>query len=429
MADFTIYRQGLDATIVGSASIGAQSEAVTFTVESDGSYAGYKTNLYYQYGDTRALAAASNNVFTVPVQAFKQTGDVLLSVELSSGSNRPVCNPCVLRVTSSAKKTDASVLPSDGTWQALVKTQVQNQINDTVFKPHGSINTGSFNDIKSPGGYVAGPNLTERPPESGYGYLSVTVSDFEGKAVTQEWVRISSPYKAYRRTLIDSTHAWTEWYGVGLTQNALFSTKEGAFTEAAIKALVEAIPGDKNTKAEMSAGSVNFNGQRWSYLFNYAPGGAYYAFLFFNYGGTIVLVNNYNDKLTTTRMAKQADVDAINASLTKVQSAQLSACAPNATYVSSSNEGYIFKVLNIVYLTFKFVGTAYTESPAFGQTYFTLPDWACPKSQTFIPAVNAKDNLAYQFMLTTKGEVKISSAKTIPQSADVYAQIAYVAKS
>ena len=215
MADFTIYRQGLDATIVGSASIGAQSEAVTFTVESDGSYAGYKTNLYYQYGDTRALAAASNNVFTVPVQAFKQTGDVLLSVELSSGSNRPVCNPCVLRVTSSAKQTDASVLPSDGTWQALVKTQVQNQINDTVFKPHGSINTGSFNDIKSPGGYVAGPNLTERPPESGYGYLSVTVSDLGGKAVTQEWVHVSSPYKAYRRTHDDSTHAWTEWYGVG----------------------------------------------------------------------------------------------------------------------------------------------------------------------------------------------------------------------
>ena len=128
MADFTIYRQGLDATIVGSASIGAQSEAVTFTVESDGSYAGYKTNLYYQYGDTRALAAASNNVFTVPVQAFKQTGDVLLSVELSSGSNRPVCNPCVLRVTSSAKKTDASVLPSDGTWQALVETAARNEV-------------------------------------------------------------------------------------------------------------------------------------------------------------------------------------------------------------------------------------------------------------------------------------------------------------
>lgn len=125
MADFKIMRNGLNTEIVGDPHIGQSSENITVAVNDDGTYSGYTKKLYYSYcyhnEVHRALSAVnSNNEFIIPVQAFFEPGMVKLSVELSNGTNKPACNACFLVVTNGAKDVDASVLPSEKTWQEYV---------------------------------------------------------------------------------------------------------------------------------------------------------------------------------------------------------------------------------------------------------------------------------------------------------------------
>lgn len=137
MADFKIMRNGLNTEIVGDPHIGQSSEDVTVTVTDDGTYSGYTKKLYYSYcyhnEVHRALSAVnSNSEYIIPVQAFFEPGMVKLSVELSNGTNRPVCNACFLVVTNGAKDVDASVLPSEKTWQEYVDSYLK---SDIVHKP------------------------------------------------------------------------------------------------------------------------------------------------------------------------------------------------------------------------------------------------------------------------------------------------------
>ena len=125
MANFIIMRYGLNTEIVGDSRIGQSSEDVTVEVTDDGSYSGYTKKLYYLYcyhnEVHRALCAVnSNDEFIIPVQAFYKPGLVKLTVELENGDNKPSCNACFLTVTNGAKDVDASVLPSEKTWQEYV---------------------------------------------------------------------------------------------------------------------------------------------------------------------------------------------------------------------------------------------------------------------------------------------------------------------
>lgn len=125
MANFKIMRNGLNTEIVGDPHIGQSSEDVTVTVTDDGTYSGYTKKLYYSYcyhnEVHRALSTVnSNSEFIIPVQAFFEPGMVKLTVELSNGTNKPACNACFLVVTNGAKDVDASVLPSEKTWQEYV---------------------------------------------------------------------------------------------------------------------------------------------------------------------------------------------------------------------------------------------------------------------------------------------------------------------
>ncbi len=125
MANFTITRNGLYAELLEDAHLGQSSENITVAVKDDGSYSGYTKRLYYSYcyhnEVHRALSAVnSNSEYVIPVQAFFEPGIVKLSVELSNGTNRPTCNACFLIVTHGAKDVDASVLPSEKTWQEYV---------------------------------------------------------------------------------------------------------------------------------------------------------------------------------------------------------------------------------------------------------------------------------------------------------------------
>lgn len=125
MADFKIMRTGLNTEIVGDPHIGQSSENITVAVNDDGTYSGYISNLYYSYCYRNQVHRAksainSKNEFVIPVQAFFEPGMVKLTVELSNGTNRPACNACFLIVTHGAKNVDASVLPSEKTWQEYV---------------------------------------------------------------------------------------------------------------------------------------------------------------------------------------------------------------------------------------------------------------------------------------------------------------------
>lgn len=125
MANFKIIRNGLNTEIVGDPHIGQSSEDVTVEVTDDGTYSGYTKRLYYSYcyhnEVHRALSAInSNSEFIIPVQAFFEPGLVKLTVELENGDNKPSCNACFLIVTNGAKDVDASVLPSEKTWQEYV---------------------------------------------------------------------------------------------------------------------------------------------------------------------------------------------------------------------------------------------------------------------------------------------------------------------
>lgn len=125
MADLKIMRNGLNTEIVGDPHIGQSSENVTVAVNDDGTYSGYISNLYYSYCYRNQVHRAksainSKNEFVIPVQAFFEPGMVKLTVELSNGTNRPACNACYLVVTNGAKDVDASVLPSEKTWQEYV---------------------------------------------------------------------------------------------------------------------------------------------------------------------------------------------------------------------------------------------------------------------------------------------------------------------
>ena len=125
MANFTIMRNGLNTEIVGDPHVGQSSENITVAVNDDDTYSGYTKKLYYSYcyhnEVHRALSAVnSNSEFIIPVQAFFEPGMVKLTVELSNGTNRPSCNACFLIVTNGAKDVDASVLPSEKTWQEYV---------------------------------------------------------------------------------------------------------------------------------------------------------------------------------------------------------------------------------------------------------------------------------------------------------------------
>lgn len=53
---------------------------------------------------------------------------VKLSVELSNGTNRPACNACFLIVTDGAKDVDASVLPSEKTWQSYIQSYIKSDV-------------------------------------------------------------------------------------------------------------------------------------------------------------------------------------------------------------------------------------------------------------------------------------------------------------
>ena len=125
MANFKIMRNGLNTEIVGDPHIGQSSEDVTVEVTDDGTYSGYTKRLYYSYcyhnEVHRALSAInSNSEFIIPVQAFFEPGLVKLTVELANEDNKPSCNACFLTVTNGAKDVDASVLPSEKTWQEYV---------------------------------------------------------------------------------------------------------------------------------------------------------------------------------------------------------------------------------------------------------------------------------------------------------------------
>lgn len=125
MANFTIMRNGLYAELLEDVHLGQSSENITVEVKDDGTYSGYTKRLYYSYcyhnEVHRALSAMnSNSEYIIPVQAFFEPGMVKLSVELSNGTNRPTCNACFLVVTDGAKDVDASVLPSEKTWQEYV---------------------------------------------------------------------------------------------------------------------------------------------------------------------------------------------------------------------------------------------------------------------------------------------------------------------
>lgn len=139
MANFTIMRNGLNAEIIEDSHVGQSSENITVAVNDDGTYSGYTKKLYYSYcyhnEVHRALSAVnSNSEFIIPVQAFFEPGLVKLSVELSNGTNRPTCNACFLIVTHGAKDVDASVLPSEKTWQEYVDSYLakarQSALND-----------------------------------------------------------------------------------------------------------------------------------------------------------------------------------------------------------------------------------------------------------------------------------------------------------
>ena len=139
MANFKIMRNGLNTEIVGDPHIGQSSEDVTVEVTDDGTYSGYAKRLYYSYcyhnEVHRALSDVnSNSEFIIPVQAFFEPGLVKLSVELSNGDNKPSCNACFLTVTNGAKDVDASVLPSEKTWQEYVDSYLakarQSALND-----------------------------------------------------------------------------------------------------------------------------------------------------------------------------------------------------------------------------------------------------------------------------------------------------------
>lgn len=139
MADFTIMRNGLNAELLDDAHLGQSSENVTVAVKADGTYSGYISNLYYSYCYRNQVHRAksainSKNEFIIPVQAFFEPGMVKLTVELSNGTNRPACNACFLIVTDGAKDVDASVLPSEKTWQEYVDSYLakarQSALND-----------------------------------------------------------------------------------------------------------------------------------------------------------------------------------------------------------------------------------------------------------------------------------------------------------
>ena len=134
MANFKIMRNGLNTEIVGDPHIGQSSEDVTVEVTDDGTYSGYTKRLYYSYcyhnEVHRALSAVnSNSEYVIPVQAFFEPGMVKLSVELSNGTNCPVCNACFLIVTNGAKDVDASVLPSEKTWQSYIQSYIKSDVN------------------------------------------------------------------------------------------------------------------------------------------------------------------------------------------------------------------------------------------------------------------------------------------------------------
>lgn len=133
MADFKIMRNGLNTEIVGDPHIGQSSEDVTVTVTDDGTYSGYTKKLYYSYcyhnEVHRALSAVnSNSEYVIPVQAFFEPGMVKLTVELSNGTNKPACNACFLVVTNGAKDVDASVLPSEKTWQSYIQSYIKSDV-------------------------------------------------------------------------------------------------------------------------------------------------------------------------------------------------------------------------------------------------------------------------------------------------------------
>lgn len=137
MANFKIMRNGLNTEIVGDPHIGQSSEDVTVTVTDDGTYSGYTKRLYYSYcyhnEVHRALSAVnSNSEYVIPIQAFFEPGMVKLSVELSNGTNRPACNACFLIVTNGAKDVDASVLPSEKTWQEYVDSYLAKAREDAL---------------------------------------------------------------------------------------------------------------------------------------------------------------------------------------------------------------------------------------------------------------------------------------------------------
>ena len=137
MANFKIMRNGLNTEIVGDPHIGQSSEDVTVTVTDDGTYNGYTKKLYYSYcyhnEVHRALSAVnSNSEYIIPVQAFFEPGMVKLTVELSNGDNKPSCNACFLTVTNGAKDVDASVLPSEKTWQEYVDSYLAKSREDAL---------------------------------------------------------------------------------------------------------------------------------------------------------------------------------------------------------------------------------------------------------------------------------------------------------
>lgn len=159
MADFKIMRNGLNTEIVGDPHIGQSSEDVTVEVTDDGTYSGYTKKLYYSYcyhnEVHRALSAVnSNSEFIIPVQAFFEPGMVKLTVELSNGTNRPACNACFLVVTNGAKNVDASVLPSEKTWQEYVDSYLK---SDIVHKPaFDALEKRVDNIAKLPSGSTSG---------------------------------------------------------------------------------------------------------------------------------------------------------------------------------------------------------------------------------------------------------------------------------
>lgn len=137
MANFTIMRNGLNAEIIEDSHVGQSSENITVAVKDDGTYSGYTKKLYYSYcyhnEVHRALSAVnSNREFIIPVQAFFEPGMVKLTVELSNGTNRPACNACFLIVTHGAKNVDASVLPSEKTWQEYVDSYLAKSREDAL---------------------------------------------------------------------------------------------------------------------------------------------------------------------------------------------------------------------------------------------------------------------------------------------------------